>query len=255
MKRSHLACVLLSAWLAIGNAAAACDGCDTAGPCCCSRSCCDDRGLLDIVDSLAVRFQSNLFDSRRCNRHACDEIACGCESRAACQHARRPAQSAPSVAPYMMLDQDRLPTGQGFEPAPAPPRVLSPETVPEPLPMRDQQVDPFQDDTASHVRRVPARTIQYHKPREMSYGDSYDPQASWRRERPGSRSPRVSLAENTSSRNGVVRLSLSDLDSPVVSASAKVSTRQLSPLPKKTVQRLPPRRDARPTTIVNPLRN
>lgn len=51
----------------------------------------------------------------------------------------------------------------------------------------DSQVDPFRDDSASRIRRLPAQTIQFQRqvnqprsaqPAPRSYGQSYDPQAS-----------------------------------------------------------------------------
>ncbi len=69
-----------------------------------------------------------------------------------------------------------------FQPAPIPPIGPStvPQTVPVPEPMLpDEAVDPFQDDSAGRVRKIPAKTIQFRNDRP-NYGSDYDPQASIR---------------------------------------------------------------------------
>lgn len=84
---------------------------------------------------------------------------------------------APSISPMApaIQPQPQMGTHGQLEPIPAP--APPTETVPRPVPVPDSQVDPFRDDGTNNVRRLPASTIQYRRPQQPSYGDSYDPQA------------------------------------------------------------------------------
>ncbi len=104
--------------------------------------------------------------------------------------------SAPHIDDYQRVPQ--------FERHPSTPTPLQPR-VPELVPLPDSEVDPFRDDAATRVRRIPSRTIQYRQP-TSNYGQNYDPQAShdgvrlrWTDEAPTT-SPRLALDEKSSSR-------------------------------------------------------
>lgn len=50
--------------------------------------------------------------------------------------------------------------------------------VPAPTPLPDSEIDPFMDDAANRIRKVPAKRINYEIPQKQPYGNRYDPQAS-----------------------------------------------------------------------------
>ncbi|MEZ6137785.1 MAG: hypothetical protein R3C53_23100 [Pirellulaceae bacterium] len=208
LNRTKFLIALLAAACA-GSLVTACDQCDAVPSKVC-KSCqkCDDRGLLDVVDLLAGRVQSSIkavtpsipkvrlciCKTQTCtcqaSRHSntahkasqCDD-QCECSSggESSPRHyaptpAPFPAPSTPSILPFSAPEiHEYRPSDQPpySQPAPAPrPVPASPELVPLP----DTAVDPFRDDSANRVRRVPARTIQHSKP-ATRYGERYDPQA------------------------------------------------------------------------------
>jgi len=115
------------------------------------------------------------------------EPTCGCELRepaCGCELAPDPGihtqlNYGGAPLPHQNL-HDRVPI-----PAPLPRPVVPqtpapyvvPQPVPQPLPLQDSQVDPFRDDSASHLRRLPTRTIQ-HRQTTPARPQTFDPQAS-----------------------------------------------------------------------------
>lgn len=88
---------------------------------------------------------------------------------------------APQTAPRGSA-QSGVPHINSYPPAasPQPPaRMPAPSRVPvpSPVPVPDSQIDPFRDDTATRVRQIPARPIQYRQV-TPTYRQNYDPQAS-----------------------------------------------------------------------------
>lgn len=55
-------------------------------------------------------------------------------------------------------------------------RVQPPVPVPQVTPLPDSEVDPFRDESATRVRRLPARPVQ-HRQSQGDYRQSFDPQA------------------------------------------------------------------------------
>ncbi len=111
----------------------------------------------------------------------CAEPSCGCAAPAVVQSdvGRQMISTTPLPAPFantkaaplknpatlnanipVNVPGDSSASGLESEPAPVPPS-MSPKTSPSPQRIPDSQVDPFQDDAASKLRRVPATTIQY----------------------------------------------------------------------------------------------
>jgi hypothetical protein len=177
----------------------------------------DDQGLLDTLNAAAKRMQprlprwspprlpsldtalrqalGGLTAGRGCASCGCEmngptcgcelqEPTCGCELReptCGCE-LREPScgfESHPSHSTSMDYHQ------HVHDPAPVPipvPRETTPQSnapyvVPQPVPLPDREVDPFRDDSASHLRRTPTRTIQYRQTRP-TYRQTFDPQAS-----------------------------------------------------------------------------
>ena len=199
MKRSQFAIALLAALAAVSNSVSlACDRCQTNCKSCSAGSC-DDSGLLDIVDRFAGRVQSTLRTSLpkvsiRCTSHrgsakACDEPTCGCEMRHAsprgdCKNCG-PSTHHPVEETWSPPPLPRVMTSPAPHSAPAQSlRHAHPQPMPqrqpselEPIPLPDAAVDPFMDESANRVRRVPASAVRYQRPASR-YGDRYDPQAA-----------------------------------------------------------------------------
>lgn len=228
MRMRHVMAVCLAS-LAVSSSLPqsllACDRCRSGQAC---RSCqpSDDRGLLDMLDSVLVRRRPQLspvtipqlpsLDGSLCRamsrRVACrcgagprcgcelnNEPTCGCELHQAARHkthgpvnsgAATSPQPTPSdehrdnshlerdsktytSSPSDAVEQDsyRINAPRSLPEAPLP-RHLPTETVPRP----DSEVDPFLDESAKRVRRVPARAVQRTQP-QRDYRQNYDAQA------------------------------------------------------------------------------
>ena len=225
MKSRYFAFALMFLVASLLQASAnACDHCKSK----CSH--CDNRGLLDIADSLFGKLHSQTkkvlstgkptSKSRNCDHAAscgceveptcgceveptcgCEvEPSCGCESQPSCgcesssgynpprrlpqapaapthqhQHMHYPPQQSlppqvqaqPPIQSQPSPEQNFTPDPRNFTPAPPPPSL---QRTP------DADVDPFTDDSATRVRKIPARAIQHSQ--ALPYGNSYDPQAS-----------------------------------------------------------------------------
>jgi hypothetical protein len=123
------------------------------------------------------------------------EPTCGCESPEVCDcqnHAgfhtsQPPAQRhnahsgqypSPKQLPYTTPSAPQ-PLAPFTAPTPIPqqgPNPVQPR-VPELVPLPDNEVNPFRDDAAARVRRIPARTIQYRQSTPAN-SQNYAPQAS-----------------------------------------------------------------------------
>lgn len=271
MKTSALALSCLFLVLNVTDANAQC-GCDQAGTACDTKcSCCDDRGLLDIADSLLGRLGKIQVGSRKSqcdtapscgcpSASSCDcgpAPSCGCESAPSCGCGPAPScgcESAPSCqcsspapmngasrsisapdtrlttinppVPTINSDQSRY----GSDAAPKPPTV-APQRVPKPVPVGDEDVNPFLDDSAGRLRKVPARVINFQKKKAESYGETYDPQANLYIS-PASQK-RLTDRVNYSSRNRHTTRGLSGEPAPVVTASATRLPRRAPELPNR----------------------
>lgn len=210
------------------------------------------------------------------------EPSCGCEDSGACgcQSGQMvysthptPAPSGPthghlhSMAPYdqpytapMSVPDHRTPPGPPA--APAPLRSTTPFISPEPMPLPDSEVDPFRDDSAARVRRIPARSIQYRRPASnaSNYGQNYDPQAAVvpaqirRSDGVETQASRLALDATSSSRLRSTRSSFQsslsdDSESAVITASGNLPSRILA-----TPAARPVPRNANPAESFNPLR-
>lgn len=201
------------------TSAGACDHCKSK----CRQ--CDNRGLMDLADSLFGKLHSQTkkiasackpaAGSRSCDRApkcgcevaptcGCEqEPSCGCEVAPTCgceigpscgcentptslppqwqpqaqplsapvhQHMHYPPPQPQPQAPiqsHQTPEQQFTPEPRYFTPAPPPPSLQhSP----------DIDVDPFMDDAATRVRKIPAHAIRHSQ--ALPYGNSYDPQAS-----------------------------------------------------------------------------
>ncbi len=236
MRMRHFMAVCLAS-LAVSNSVpqslSACERC-RGGDVCSSCQPSDDRGLLDMFDSVLVRRRPRLapvtiprlpsLDGSLCRamagRVACrcgagpgcgcelSEPTCGCElSEPTCgcelhqtgrydthgQAGSRAAISPQPARPYEPLgesysesysepympsrpaaiehDSSRAGTPQPLPVAPQPLHQPA-EIVPRP----DSEVDPFRDESAGRVRRIPVRAVQ-HTPPQRDYRQSYDAQA------------------------------------------------------------------------------
>ena len=187
-----LAVLILFGAQSFANACDKCKSCE-----CKTAKCCDNKGLLDALDVFAGKLHSSL----KSKKSSCDQApSCGCEvkpsggceAKATCGCELTPScgcevapecgcevkgKPSPMTMPMLPL-QDAIPMVPSVPAKPAVPAPL--QTAPEVVPLPDTKVDPFQDDAASRIRKVPARTIQY-RTDAKKYGDQFDPQASNRR--------------------------------------------------------------------------
>lgn len=184
-----------------------CDGCSHSH---CKS--CDDRGLLDSAGVFFSRVHASLCapPKGKC-KHGCDgksvknspscgcEVApsCGCEAAPCCGSPRGhvaheiPAPQQFGTPVYQFSPRhpgsSEIPTRSNptmsraapqtltrpiYTPAPVPPTVQPSPPASRP----DSEVDPFSDDSASRVRKIPAKTIQF-KLQKSTYGKEFDPQA------------------------------------------------------------------------------
>jgi len=236
MRMRHFMAVCLAS-LAVSNSvpqsASACEHC-RGGHVCSSCQPSDDRGLLDMLDSVLVRRRPRLapvsiprlpsLDGSLCRamagRVACrcgagpdcgcelNEPACGCELNeptCGCElhqtgrynsHGQASSRAATSPQPALPYE----PLGESYSESYCEPYMLSPPAAiekdsdrigaPQPLPVApqplhqpaeivprpDSEVDPFRDESAGRVRRIPARAVQ-HTQSQRDYRQSYDAQA------------------------------------------------------------------------------
>lgn len=297
MKRSQIAIALLATLAAASNSVSlACDECKSNCKTCTQ---CDDRGLLDAVDLLAGRAQKTLEGSRPKwvgggrVKEACDEPTCGCAQLPAAKPTCGCGthRSAPRPLPSAIQEQRAEPPTMRAIPLPIPQVQRSPQTAPNsqlprgdsptaaPVPVNtgreaeprakslpDEAVDPFTDDAASHIRKIPASSIQYQRP-VPRYADQYDPQAVNRyrvrlgdslpaSERPGlgGQSPQFEAAQSSRRASGATG-SMSDGGAPAV-VTASGSSR-LQTIRSTKAERLPSRvevRQAEEAHYANPLR-
>lgn len=147
------------------------------------------------------------------HQHAYDSppIQRGAQTYAQPQMAPRPAptpvpQATPYVEPYAPNERYNSPAETYRQPAPYHELQPMPQRVPETVPLPDNKVDPFRDDAATRIRKIPSRTIQYRQP-EAAYRQNYDPQASnepyharLSDDAPAA-SPRLALDDQSSSRS------------------------------------------------------
>ncbi len=211
MRVRHFFAVCLASMVWSGSAnlsLLACEQCESSHVC---NACCqsDDRGLLDRIDSALQRRQPNLqrvclpqLPSLRGNCGWGTAASCGCElSRASCGCEIAPANCGAELSVLdgqpaeqlqwssKALSQADVPSPQiasdAFQPrqkpvqhAPATPQVTPlPQHIPaEMIPAPDSESDPFRDDSARVLRRVPVQSIQL-RPSGSAYRQSYDPQA------------------------------------------------------------------------------
>ena len=123
------------------------------------------------------------------------EPTCGCEAPEGCDgqyhtginasqlpvqrhNAQAGQRPSPKQLPQTAPSTPHPPTPMAA-PAPIPhqgPNPMQPR-VPELVPLPDKEVDPFRDDAAVRVRRIPARPIQNSHP-SPDYSQNYGPQAS-----------------------------------------------------------------------------
>ncbi len=267
---------------------------------CDERACtkCDDRGLLDVVDLFAGRIQKSLEGTRINRGSKCDqgcdgrraEPTCGCEPACGCetQHAAPLPVSVhqhgavhdngiwlepemPNIVPSPHNQTktnpfDRQPRSNDSSIPTPKPVTKEGQVRPVPQQLPDEAVDPFIDDAASRVRRVPASPIQYQRPVPRSV-DQFDPQAANRyrvrvgdtdsqpvRSRTGTQLSAFGNVQS-SRRAGEVRSSLSDTKAPdVVTAS---NTSRLEPVRSTHAERLPSRAEVQSDEnayYANPLR-
>jgi hypothetical protein len=106
------------------------------------------------------------------------EPTCGCELAPNSGYHKHPSDKT-APAPHQYLhDAAPLPVPVPRQVAPqTPPPYVVPQPIPQPLPPKDSEVDPFRDDSASRLRRIPTRTIQYRETTPASR-PTFDPQAS-----------------------------------------------------------------------------
>lgn len=189
--RTNAAALFIAiAWVGLpADESEACDRCQHAQTQQCS--CRDDRGLLHLLDSMAGRVQAKVQkiswnSPLKKSKPSCDccgapktsAPACGCEQRGQTYRSKpagnqyappAPPQQYAPIRPAYPNDVPVVPVPQV---QPEPPRQLRP--LP---PLPDSQVDPFRDEEASRIRRLPpTRKVQYQKSLQ-SYGSQYDKQA------------------------------------------------------------------------------
>ncbi|MCA9126035.1 MAG: hypothetical protein KDB22_03080 [Planctomycetales bacterium] len=269
--------------------ASACDRCGSRANTACS--CRDDRGLLDLVDSMAGRFHSKLKSGFKspftcttdcgcdsCQRSSCDTCPnCSRQPPAYSYQPPVPTQRTPlqpQPVPHGNTPRPRVP--DYYQADPVEPQYIPPESqyrqpvppvqtypVPPP-PLPDAQVDPFRDDTALRYRQTPARTIQYQRPVPPRTSPSR-PQSSMRSQSYGTRYDKQAAVAPNGYPPVVERSSLQPRSAAVVTASGESPARGLhqlnapsglQPVPTTTVNDSY-RPDAVPAATVeyfNPLR-
>ena len=273
MKRSLVTLGLLVGLvpLVLCNSGAGCEGCkkrSSAG----GHRCCDDRGLLDLLDSAAGKLRTKTMEvaSGKCQRKKATQSSCDCDQCGVGIYAdklprldllRSSLDTIPPAVQPMLRAPREVPVneyGNGWRSIPAPPPPA--QTLPRlPTTPPDAEVDPFLDDSVNRVRRVPARTIQHRRSTSDQGAHST---------RPAGRSAQVGKASfayygkaSSGTRTGVTSggvpasLSISDVeDMNVVTASgqAEVPSR-LPPTTTSRARRLPARATA--MTYENPLRS
>ena len=200
MKRNRSTALLLSLF-AVGAAACdlhACDKCHKSTP---AKTCknCDDAGLLDVFDAFAghvhsavkskIRMPTINRSPKKCSH--CDGPSCGCELRTTKsvdthQHAVPNQQPMPLQHTPQPLNESNTPTVNRYweesHPAPTfqnPAGVIPPAQLPTPAPapLPDRSIDPFLDDAATKIRKVPAAPVRSDSNAE--YRRQYSPQASF----------------------------------------------------------------------------
>lgn len=277
MKKTHFKIGLLTACLISVSSVASAQSCGAvscaSGSCKCSKKHCDDKGLLEVINSSASNFESRLASliPDRDQPGVKAKSQCGCAKCAGvASHPVPPKNSAhtaphikPPVAQPDSVKAHKVPANPIVDPVPVPaPKTTTPETVPIP----DSRVNPFKDEpsTTRNMRAVPSRPASYLRSNERIQVD-YDPQAS---KQAGMRSVLVSkagtknnsdassgLAKSSSTRR--VQSSISDSSEPeepsvfeqvppeVIPASISVPVARLRPL-----STIPPASDQ----FINPLR-
>lgn len=176
----------------------------------------------------------------------------------------------PKPVPHVQSPTQENPDSQisrGESPTAVPvPVKTDREAKPRARALPDEAVDPFTDDAASRIRKIPANSIQYQRP-VPRYVDQYDPQAVNRyRVRVGDRvqapqpatgisqSPQFETAQS-SRRVPVANGSIADATMPAV-VTASGSSR-LQPIRSSNAERLSSREEARLSEeayYANPLR-
>lgn len=159
--------------------------CDGAGKSCkCSKGNCDDKGLLEVINNAATRFESRLAGlipdepskpaKKSCNCPKCSGVRDSFE--VATPEIVAPEVYHPESTPPM--PRVMAPSNPVAEPIPVP--VPAPTRVPTPAPKEpkpDSQVDPFKDESSSLQRSVPTRPASYMRSTQRPVVE-YDPQAS-----------------------------------------------------------------------------
>jgi hypothetical protein len=191
MKKSHFKIGLLTACLvSVSSVASAqtcgAEACDS-GACKCSKKHCDDKGLLEVINSTASNFEAKLASmipdrDAPCvkTKSKCD--CAKCSGGGASQPSARTSvpKPVPHIAPPVAqpdavrspIPRMTPPPNPIVDPVPAPvPNAVTPEAVPLP----DSRVNPFKDEPQTrNLRPVRGRPASYLRSNEIEY----DPQAS-----------------------------------------------------------------------------
>jgi len=166
-----------------------CDTCQVPNRATSTSACCDDSGLLDVIDQVAGRVHSELrvlSGSRSFGKspllcdHGCDTLI-GHEA----VHAHDPwdcpnchgGDGAEMSETTVIDDGTRQSTAPSSSaPVRQPSRLRS---VPAPGVVPDEQADPFVDEPRTSGRMIPGRTIEYQRksPVRTQYGQRYNTQA------------------------------------------------------------------------------
>jgi hypothetical protein len=203
MKICHfmVACVAAIVSASLGDCLIACEKCDSNRR---SPVCCNDRGLLDVLASatgklIPAKPLFSLTKGPACDVGGCQptcgcetQPTCGCETRPDCGCETQPScgcEAQPScgcetipgqLLPHEVTGAARLmlqPQGSGVR-QPNPPLTPSPNrSIPAqvPVPLPDSLVDPFTDDTAARIRRLPTPVNHAYQTQASKSSSRLDP--------------------------------------------------------------------------------
>jgi hypothetical protein len=166
-----------------------CDTCQVPNRPASTCACCDDSGLLDVIDQVAGRVHSELrvlSGSRSFGKshllcdHGCD-ILVGHEAVHA--HDTFDCPNCHDGGGADAVETTVIDDGTGQSTAPSSSTPVRPpsrlRSVPAPGAVPDEQADPFVDEPRTSGRTIPGRTIEYQRksPVRTQYGQRYNTQA------------------------------------------------------------------------------
>lgn len=165
-----------------------CDTCQVPKRATSTCACCDDSGLLDVIDQAVGRVHSELriLSGSRGFRKSQHHVDHGCDTLVGHEVIdAEDASDCPNCHSHVGVEEDRSTMSQegvqqSNEPSSTPVKQPSRlKNVPMPGSLHDENSDPFVDEPRTSGRMIPGRTIEYQRksPERAKYGQRYNTQA------------------------------------------------------------------------------